>query len=312
MRYFPAFPGGGGLKTVCALGNFDGVHLGHKKIIAALKEKAALYGVESCAITFDPHPQKMLRNKNIHLLMPFEERLRRLEKSGVDITVRLEFSKELSLLSPERFIREIMVGKAGVAAMVVGPRFGFGNKREGNVEMLEELGKKFGFETVVLEPAMAGDTRVSSTRIRGLVLEGKTDEASRLLGYGYYVKGVVTEGEKRGREIGFPTVNLETEWEILPKPGVYATRTKVDGDVMRESITNIGNRPTFGGGGTVMESHLLDTSGDFYGRGATVEFVRRVRDERKFGSGSELASQIEKDIKRVRELLKTDGRRKSG
>ncbi len=305
MEFFQDFSSSPDLKTVCALGNFDGVHLGHKKIISALKDKAEKHGLKSCVVTFDPHPQKVLKNKDIHLLLPFKERLKLLEKSGVEISVRLEFNKNLSLMSPERFIREIMVEKAGMEAMVVGPRFGFGNRREGNVEMLADLGEKFGFETFVLEPARVGDTRVSSSRIRELILSGRTDAASELLGYRYYVKGTVYKGEKRGREIGFPTINLKTEWEMLPRPGVYATITAVDGRTDK-SITNIGRRPTFGGGKTVMESHLIDTGGDFYGKAATVEFIKRVRDEKKFGSARELSAQIAKDIEHVRAVLKSD------
>lgn len=306
MEFLQKFPGPPGMKTVCALGNFDGVHLGHGKIIAALKKEAEKRGARSCAVTFDPHPQKVLGKKSAHLLLPFAERLRLLGESGLETVVRLEFDRELSLMSPERFIREVMVEKAGMKAMVVGPRFGFGNKREGNVGTLRTLGEKFGFETVVVEPARVGGARVSSSAIRDLVLSGRTEAASKMLGYRYYVKGTVEAGEKRGREIGFPTVNLKTPWEILPKPGVYATMTAAGGG-LRKSITNIGHRPTFGGGKTVVESHLLDTDGDFYGKTATVEFVKRVRDEKKFGSARELSARIAEDVEFVRSVLKNEG-----
>jgi len=295
------------LKMACALGNFDGVHLGHRKIISALKDKAKQYGVKSCVITFEPHPQKFLGKKTAHLLMPFEERLKMLEKSGVETAVRLEFCKSLSQMSPESFIREIMVGKAGVKSMVVGPRFGFGRNRSGNVDILKSLGEKFGFETFVLEPARVGDERVSSSGIRNLVLEGRVAEASEFLGYRYYIGGVVDEGEKRGREIGFPTANLKTEWEILPKAGVYATFTRIQGEEPHKSITNIGIRPTFGGGKTVIESHLIDKKGDFYGKQATIEFVSRVRNEKKFASAAELSEQIAKDIERVDSIIEETG-----
>ncbi len=307
MEFLQNLSAGTGLRTVCALGNFDGMHLGHRKIIATLKDEARRRGAKSCAVTFDPHPQKILRNKDIHLLVPFGERLKLLEKSGVDMAARLEFCKPLSLMSPERFIREVMVEKAGMKAMVVGPRFGFGSKRAGDVGTLKSLGEKFGFETVIIEPARVGSERVSSSAIREMILSGQTGAASLMLGYRYYVKGKVYSGEKRGREIGFPTVNLRTDWEILPKSGVYATTTTVGGQ-SRQSITNIGSRPTFGGGDTVVESHLLDTDGDFYGKPATIEFVERVRDEKKFASARELSAQIEKDIGRVRAVLES-GRR---
>ncbi len=307
MDFFNGFSATPELRTACALGNFDGVHLGHGKIIATLKDKARQYGVKSCVITFDPHPQKFLRSKTAHLLVPFEERLKLLEKSGIEIAVRLEFCKSLSLMSPESFIREIMVEKAGVKSMVVGPRFGFGRNRSGNVDMLKKLGVKYGFETVVLEPARVGYERVSSSRIRELVLEGRVAEASEFLGYRYHIRGVVEEGEKRGREIGFPTLNLKTQWEILPKPGVYATFTEVSGEGRCGSITNIGIRPTFGGDKTVIESHLIDIKGDFYGRETNIEFVERVRDEKKFASAAELSEQIGKDIGRVRSIIEKNG-----
>lgn len=305
MIFHRTFPEG--MKAAVALGNFDGVHRGHGKIITVLKRKALEHGVKSCAVTFYPHPQKVLKNRPVRLLMPFEERLRLLEKSGVDMTVKLEFTRELSLLPPERFIRDVMAGRAGMRAIVVGPRFGFGSRRRGDVGMLRALGEKFGFETVVLEPETVDGERVSSTAVREFVLGGRVKEAARMLGYRYYIRGVVAEGEKRGREIGFPTVNLETGWEVMPGPGVYATMTGVEGAGVRPSITNVGSRPTFGGGGTVIESHLLDTGGDFYGRRAVVEFVERVRDEKKFGSGAELSRQIEKDIGQVRGILKNCG-----
>ena len=305
MEFHERFPAG--TRTAVAMGNFDGVHRGHRKIIDTLRDKAREIGAVSCAVTFDPHPQKVLRHKDVHLLTPFEERLRLLEQTGVDMTVRMEFTKELSLLPPERFIEEIMVRGAGMAAIVVGPRFGFGNKRSGNVDMLRSLGENLGFETVVLEPAMEGGTRVSSTAVRECVLGGSVDEASRMLGYRYYMRGVVVEGRKRGREIGFPTVNLQTNWEIMPAHGVYATVTTIEGTA-RPGITNLGNRPTFGGDETVCESHLFDTKGDFYGKQATVEFVQRVRDERKFASGTELAKQIGRDISEVRNILEKHGR----
>ena len=304
MEFLQNFSAAEKLKTVCALGNFDGVHLGHRKIISVLKDKAKHYGAKSCAVTFNPHPQKFMGNKTVRLLMPFEEKLRLLEKSGLDMCVSLEFCEDLALMSPESFIREIMVEKAGTKAMVVGPRFRFGNKRKGDVDILKNLGDRFGFETTVLEPARVGDTPVSSSGIRDLILEGRIETASALLGYDYYVKGFVDKGKKRGREIGFPTVNLKTDWEILPAPGVYATTTVIEGK-SRKSITNIGRRPTFGeDSSTVTESHLLDTDGDFYGKAATLEFTKRIRDEKKFGSARELCAQIEKDIEQVRAILK--------
>lgn len=290
--------------TSATIGNFDGVHLGHKKIIDAVKKEARDKGLSSCVITFHPHPQKVLQNIDIPLLVPIRERLKLLEKEGVDYVACYTFTKELSQISAQDFITDILVGKLKLKHLIVGPDFAFGKKRQGNAELLRTMGAKLGFETKVLEPMTMDGSVVSSTAIRNFVREGDVREASKFLGYDFYIEGTVVEGERRGRQIGFPTLNIDTDWDILPKVGVYATRVYID-DERKESITNVGYRPTFGSEGLLIESHVFDYNGDAYGKRVRVEFAQRVRDEQKFDGPDALVEQIKKDVLKVKEILKS-------
>jgi len=288
--------------TSATIGNFDGVHMGHKKIIRSIKETAERKGLSTCVITFHPHPQKVLKNIDVPLLVPIRERLKLLEKEGVDYTACYTFTEEISKISARDFITNILVGKLNVKHLIVGPDFSFGNKREGNAELLEEMGKKLHFETRVLEPFVLDGEVVSSTAIREMLQRGDAKKAARFLGYDFYIDGTVTEGEKRGRKIGFPTINLDTDWDILPKVGVYATRAYVD-DERFDSITNIGFRPTFGENKLLIETHLFDFSSDIYGKRVRVEFVERIRNEERFEGVDALVAQIKKDVEQVKGVL---------
>jgi len=288
--------------TSATIGNFDGVHMGHKKIISSIKETAERKGLSTCVITFHPHPQKVLKNIDVPLLVPIRERLKLLEKEGVDYTACYTFTEEISRISARDFIKNILVGKLNVRHLIVGPDFSFGNKREGNAELLEEMGKKLHFETGVLEPYVIDGEVVSSSAIREMLQRGDIRKAARFLGYDFYIDGLVTEGEKRGRKIGFPTINLDTDWDILPKVGVYATRAYVDDDRF-DSITNIGFRPTFGENKLLIETHLFDFNFDIYGKRVRVEFVERIRNEERFESVDALVAQIKKDVEQVKGVL---------
>lgn len=288
--------------TSATIGNFDGVHMGHKKIIRSIKETAESKGLSTCVITFHPHPQKVLKNIDVPLLVPIRERLKLLEKEGVDYTACYTFTEEISKISARDFITNILVGKLNVKHLIVGPDFSFGNKREGNAELLEEMGDILHFETRVLEPFVLDGEVVSSTAIREMLQRGDIRKAAKFLGYDFYIDGTVTEGEKRGRKIGFPTINLDTDWDILPKVGVYATRAYVDDDRF-DSITNIGFRPTFGENKLLIETHLFDFSSDIYGKRVRVEFVERIRNEERFKSVDALVAQIKKDVEQVKGVL---------
>ncbi len=288
--------------TSATIGNFDGVHLGHKKIIDSVKKEALEKGLSSCVITFHPHPQKVLQNIDIPLLVPIRERLKLLERQGVDYVACYTFTKELSQISAKDFITNILVGKLNLKHLIVGPDFAFGRKREGNAELLRVMGEQLGFETRVVGPELIDDQIVSSTSIRNFLREGNVREASKFLGYDFYIEGSVIEGERRGRQIGFPTLNLDTDWDILPKVGVYATRAHIDGE-NKESITNVGYRPTFGSDELLIETHVFDFDKEVYGKRVRVEFVERIRDEQKFDGPDALVDQIKKDVLKVKDIL---------
>lgn len=289
-----------GFPTSAAIGNFDGVHLGHKAIIKSLKEH--LGETRSCIITFDPHPQTVITKKDIPLIMPFSERVELLKREEIDLLVRLNFTEELSLLHAEDFVRQILVDKLNIRRIIVGPDFSFGYKRSGNTELLTRLGQQLGYETIKASPVTIGDEIISSSNIRNYLKNGDVKKASDMLGYRYYIRGRVKEGEKRGREIGFPTINLDTEWEFYPRIGVYATYVYIDGTA-HKSITNIGYRPTFGKSELLIESHIFNFSSNIYNQAVKLEFVEKVRDERKFESVGALVSQIGVDVKKVDSIL---------
>lgn len=288
--------------TSATIGNFDGVHLGHKKILRAVRETAEKKGLSSCVVTFNPHPQKVLRNIDIPLLLPVRERLRLIEKEGIDFVAYYTFTEEISKISAKDFISRILVDKLKVQHLIVGPDFSFGRKREGNAELLKTMGSMYDFETRVLGPVYVDNEMVSSSAVRNYLKSGDPQKAAKLLGYCYYIEGRVTEGEKRGRKIGYPTANLDTDWDIIPKTGVYATRALID-ERHLDSITNIGYRPTFGESKLLIETHLFDFNSDIYGKRLTLEFVQRIRDEKRFDSIEALVAQINRDVESVRKAL---------
>ncbi|MEX0999458.1 MAG: bifunctional riboflavin kinase/FAD synthetase [Thermodesulfobacteriota bacterium] len=291
--------------TSATIGNFDGVHIGHKKILSAVKQEAKQQGLSSCVITFHPHPQKVLQNIDIPLLVPIRERLRLLEDQGIDVVACYTFTKDIAKISAQDFVTDILVGKLNLKHLIVGPDFSFGRKREGNLSLLNKMGAEYGFDTEVVETALYEGEIVSSTSIRNLVREGNLLKARNFLGYNFYIEGQVKEGERRGRQIGFPTANLDTDWDILPKVGVYATLANVNG-TKHQSITNIGYRPTFGHNGLLIETHIFDFNEDIYKKRIKVEFVDRVRDEQKFNGPEALVEQIKRDVERVKEILSSN------
>ena len=288
---------------VLALGNFDGLHRGHQKIVERVKRGAAEHGGTPMAMTFDPHPPRVVRpDKAPPLLMTKAQRLEALHGAGIGCVAVVRFTRELSEWEPEAFVRTVLVEWLRVSEVWVGANFLFGHERSGNFSLLRTLGQRYGFRADKIDPVRYKDFVVSSTRIRRLVSEGRMDEAGALLGHGYYVDGRIVEGKRRGREIGFPTANLMTDNELLPPHGVYATTTTIDG-IVHAGLTNIGTRPTFGEAGTTIETHLLNYSGDLYGRSVRLGFVLRLRDERRFDDVDALRTQIEADQRRAERLF---------
>jgi riboflavin kinase/FMN adenylyltransferase len=289
---------------VLALGNFDGLHRGHQKILDRLRRVAAERGATSVVMIFDPHPPRIVRpDKAPPLLMTKAQKLEALARAGVQGAAIVGFTPELSRWSPETFVQAVLVDWLHVAEVWVGANFLFGHDRAGNFTLLRALGARYDFRTEKIDPVRYKDFVVSSTRIRRLVAEGRVDEAGALLGRQYYVDGTAVRGDGRGRTIGFPTANLCTENELLPPHGVYATTATIDG-VVRPSVTNIGVRPTVDRSGrTTIETHIFDVDRDLYGATIRVGFVLRLRDERAFDSVDALRDQIAADCDRARVLF---------
>ena len=288
---------------VLALGNFDGLHRGHLKIVERVRRGAAEHGGTPMAMTFDPHPPRIVRpDKAPPLLMTKAQRLEALHAAGIACVAVVRFTRELSEWDPETFVRTVLVDWLRVSEVWVGANFLFGHGRTGNFTVLRTLGQRYGFRADKIDPVRYKDFVVSSTRIRRLVAEGRMDEAGALLGHTYYIDGTVVEGRRRGREIGFPTANVATGNELLPPHGVYATTMTVDG-IVRAGMTNIGVRPTFGESELAVETHLLKYSGDLYGRQVRLSFVQRLRDERRFDDVDALRAQIEADERRAERLF---------
>src|SRR5215813_7863831 len=269
-------------QPVLALGNFDGVHRGHQKILERLHRVAAERGSTSVVMTFDPHPPRIVRpDKAPPLLMTKAQKLEAIAAAGVQGAAIVRFTRELSLWDPETFVHTALVDWLHVSEVWVGANFLFGHDRSGNFTLLRALGAALGFKAEKIDPVRYKEFVVSSTRIRRLVAEGRMDEAGALLGHPYCIDGVVVEGKRRGRELGFPTANLQTDNELLPPNGVYATTTTIDG-IVHASLTNVGVRPTFGDTTRpIIESYIFGFNSDLYGRPLRLGFVQRLRDERK-------------------------------
>ena len=292
------------MHPVLALGNFDGLHRGHLKIIERVRRGAAEHGGTPMAMTFDPHPSRIVRpDKAPPLLMTKAQRLEALERAGIAAVAVVRFTTELSQWDPEMFVRTVLVEWLRVSEVWVGANFLFGHDRSGNFSTLRTLGQRYGFRADKIDPVRYKEFVVSSTRVRRLVAEGRMDEVGALLGHPYYIDGTVIEGKRRGRELGFPTANLRTGNELLPPNGVYATTTTIDG-IFHASLTNVGVRPTFGDTAkTMIESHVLGFDGDLYGCAVRLGFVQRLRDERKFEDVDALRSQMEADRRRAERLF---------
>lgn len=290
---------------VLALGNFDGLHRGHMKIIDRVRRRAGERGGTSAAMTFEPHPPRVLRpEKAPPLLMTHAQRLEALERSGMQGVAVVRFTQALSLWDPETFVRTVLVEWLRVVEVWVGANFLFGHDRAGTFTVLRGLGARYGFRAEKIDPVRYKEFVVSSTRVRRLISEGRVDEAAALLGHHYFIDGEIVRGAGRGRELGVPTANLQTANEHIPPAGVYATLATLDG-IVHPSVTNIGMRPTFSDvGRPVIETHLFGLDRDLYGRTLRLAFVQRLRDERVFPDANALRDQIEADVRAAQRLFR--------
>ncbi len=292
-----------------AIGNFDGVHRGHQALLAACRAEADRLQGPFAALTFEPHPRRVFSpDAPPFRLTPFRSRVRRLRAEGVEALFTLRFDEALHGKPAARFVQDVLVDGLGARHVVVGYDFVFGHQRDGDVDVLRRAGETHGFGVTVLEPVTHGDDVCSSTIARVNLESGRVRRAAELMGAWWEVEGRVRGGDRRGRTIGFPTLNLHLDADALkPSLGVYAVQVSVlreDGsDEWHPGAANLGRRPTFDGTGVVLEVHILDYSGDLYGRRVRVAFVEHLRPERKFDGLESLKAQIDADCEEARQIL---------
>jgi riboflavin kinase/FMN adenylyltransferase len=293
--------------AVITIGNFDGVHIGHQALFYEVIERAAAIAGTSIAMTFEPHPLRLLRQNALPpLITPFEQKLELIERSGMDVLICVPFTNDFAAIPAGAFVEDLLVRRIGMKAIVVGEDYAFGRDREGNIDLLRSLSARLGFEVIVtgmIRSVRGLSERVSSTAIRSLLSEGEVDKAHRMLGRHYQVRGEVVAGRGRGgRLLGIPTANLKLSGELCPKTGIYAVRVEVNRRAF-QGVANIGYSPTFDDHLFTVEIHILDFDEAIYGERIRVSFVQRIRDEMKFPSPGDLKRQIEADIRAARKLF---------
>lgn len=295
LEDLPADFGAAG-RTVLSVGNFDGLHVGHQKILKSVRDRARAGGQSAAVITFDPHPMRVLTPERAPLMIQtLAQRLAGFERMGLDAALVLRFDLALSRVSPEDFIERILVHGMRTGAILVGKNFRFGHRGAGDVRLLAEFGKREGFEVEMIPPVEIDGQVVSSTAVRSAVTDGNVAGAIPLLGRAFSLTGEIQPGAGRGRTILFPTLNLVPEQELLPKLGVYATESTI-GNKLYASVTNVGTRPTFNGVGVTVESHLFGFHEILSSGRMEVRFHTRIRDEQKFSGPDALRARIARDI----------------
>ncbi|HUI07127.1 MAG TPA: bifunctional riboflavin kinase/FAD synthetase [Verrucomicrobiae bacterium] len=292
-------------KACLAIGVFDGIHLGHQRVIGQARDDARQGGGTSIVLTFDPHPMHVLRPDNApQLLTSTGHKLALIEKLGIDACLALTFDKAFSLTPPEQFIDSVARQANSLQEICVGTRFRFGHNRAGDVRLIEALAPKYGFIAREIASVMLDNEMISSTAIRQHVLGGRLDRAAAMLGRPFSVLGTVEPGDHRGRELGFPTANLNPHNEVLPPDGVYAVRAAIDKET-HGAVANVGVRPTFPGRPPqrILEVHILDFDRAIYGRDVEVLFLQKLRDEKRFDTPDALKVQIAADVQAARRLF---------
>jgi len=296
--------------AVITIGNFDGVHKGHQSLFSNVIKKARQIKGTSIAMTFDPHPLKALGISGPPLITRRDQKVELIEQCGLDVLLCIPFDKNFSAITAHDFIETLLVKKIGMKAIIVGADYSFGKDRMGNIALLEKEQGRLGFETIVspwINNTGSDLQRISSTRIREIVMDGKVDQAYKYLGRHYQIRGKVIKGRKRGgSQLGFPTANIKLHDELCPKLGVYAVNVETaKGNFW--GVANIGFSPTFGDQMFTIEVHILDFNHDIYGTRIRVNMVKKLRDEKKFSSIKELSEQITKDIKIAKDILEKNG-----
>lgn len=303
ILYYPDSPSPTWRDPVAALGNFDGLHRGHMRLLERVRRQAGERGGTAVAVIFDPHPPRVLRpDKAPPLLMTLDQKLEGFERAGMQGVAIVRFNMDVSRWEPEYFVEAVLIDWLRVAEVWVGANFLFGRDRSGTYTLLRALGEDRGFRTDHIDPVRYKDFVVSSTRVRHLIGEGRVDEAAALLGHQYFIDGTVVHGDGRGRELGFPTANLVTANDLLPAYGIYATMAIVD-RIQHASVTSVGIRPTIGDGKLTVETHLLEGSPDLYGKSLRLAFIQWLRPELKFDTLDALRVQIGADCATARGLF---------
>jgi riboflavin kinase/FMN adenylyltransferase len=293
-------------RTVLTIGNFDGVHLGHQKILLEVIKKAQLINGTSMAMTFEPHPMKVLApERELRILTPFEEKAKLIEDLGIDVLLCITFNREFANLLPDEFVENVLVKNIRAKEVIVGSNYVFGKHKKGTIKLLRRRGRKYGFRVRVIRHARHNSDIVSSSKIRSLLSKGAAFDISTFLGRAYSIEGTVIKGKGRGQAIlNIPTANITTPVEIAPRHGVYAVRIGFNNSVY-DGVANIGRNPTFGNAEVSYEVHLFNFSRDILGKTIRIYFIDRIRDERRFPDPSSLEKQIRSDIESAREILKT-------
>ena len=293
--------------AVITIGNFDGVHIGHQALFHEVIETAETVGGTSIAMTFEPHPIRVLKqNGQPPLITLYEQKTELIERTGIDVLICVPFTRAFASLSADQFIRELLVKKIGMKAIVVGEDYSFGKNREGSIDLLKSYGPDYGFEVILpgwIKMSKGFTDRISSTKIRELVIDGHMTEAEKMLGRHYQIRGRVVIGRDRGGKLlGIPTANINLHDELCPKTGIYAVTVECRGN-QHNGVANIGYSPTFEDHEFTVEVHILDFNDNIYGEKIRVNFIKRLRDEIKFSNISALIDQIKKDIAAAREFF---------
>ena len=294
---------------IVTIGNFDGIHTGQQAILQKVVDRASASGLDSVMVTFEPHPQSVLRPDRPPPRLTTRGQKRALvDRWGLDAMAEVEFDDEFANTTAREFVRRLLHERLQALEVYVGSRFAFGRRREGDLDLLRELGETFGFEAFGIEEVVFGDAPVSSTRIRRAIRAGEVADANLMLGRPYSIYGVVERGDGRGKKLGWPTINVATAHEVVPQDGVYASRVWLPGvNRLVGAVTNVGSRPTFPDSDQkVVESHLFDFDREVYGEDVELCFLERLREEQTFPSAEALGRQIEKDAERAREYLQRE------
>jgi len=293
--------------TVATMGNFDGIHLGHQTLVRNTVEESQRLGYPSTVLTFEPHPLKVLAPERAPLLiLSYEDKMALLESLGVDIVVAQWFDREFANIAADEFVCRFLVDRLKIKKLWVGRDLRFGQGRKGGTDTLLRLAPGGGFEVGVLDPILLDGIRISSSRIRQLVEEGRVDEVRRMLGRYHFVSGRIVTGHRRGQELGFPTANIASQTEVIPLNGIYATSIRFKNKQWL-SVSSVGVNPTFGDGPRTVESFILDFDGDIYGEWVKLSFVQRIREEKKFVMIKDLIAQMHEDVKRAKAVFKELG-----